>query len=191
LSHLLNLETARLRLVIPDDSLAGAVADYMRRNRDHFAASSPAMPEAHYSEEHWKKGLSQIRSDFESGRSARVFLLLKAGEEEPIVGNVSLIEIMRGTFQACILGYRLDERSQGRGYMLEALEQAIRFAFDELALHRIMANYRPENERSGKLLKKLGFQTEGFARDYLFLEGAWRDHVLTALVNPRPPAPVR
>jgi ribosomal-protein-alanine N-acetyltransferase len=58
------------------------------------------------------------------------------------------------------------------------------FAFETLRLHRVMANYQPINERSGKLLRRLGFVTEGYARDYLFINGAWRDHVLTALTSP-------
>ena len=49
-----------------------------------------------------------------------------------------------------------------------------------------MANYMPINERSGRLLRSLGFQVEGYARDYLYVGGAWRDHVLTALTNPNP-----
>ena len=68
--------------------------------------------------------------------------------------------------------------------MAEALRATNAFAFRELRLHRIMANYRPENERSGRLLERLGFVREGVAKDYLFIDGAWRDHVLTALVNP-------
>lgn len=47
-----------------------------------------------------------------------------------------------------------------------------------------MANYVPTNERSGRLLRRLGFTVEGYARDYLFIDGAWRDHVLTSLTNP-------
>jgi ribosomal-protein-alanine N-acetyltransferase len=49
----------------------------------------------------------------------------------------------------------------------------------------IVANYRPENPRSSTPARRLGFAPEGLARDYLFIDGAWRDHVLTALVNPR------
>ncbi len=60
----------------------------------------------------------------------------------------------------------------------------IDYAFRELRLHRIMANYRPENGRSGRLLERLGFVREGYARDYLFIDGAWRDHVLTSKTNP-------
>ena len=67
--------------------------------------------------------------------------------------------------------------------MHEALRATNRYMFDELKLHRIAANYRPENIRSGKLLAKLGFRIEGFAKDYLYIDGAWRDHVLTSATN--------
>jgi ribosomal-protein-alanine N-acetyltransferase len=69
--------------------------------------------------------------------------------------------------------------------MHEALEAAIRYAFDELRLHRIMANYVPTNERSGRVLRRLGFVIEGYARDYLFIGGRFMDHVLTSLTNPK------
>ncbi|MEM9194984.1 MAG: GNAT family N-acetyltransferase, partial [Myxococcota bacterium] len=77
----------------------------------------------------------------------------------------------------------------GQGLMYEALARAIGFAFEELRLHRVMANHRPENRRSARLLERLGFHNEGFARDYLLIDGKWRDHILTALTNPAWTAP--
>ena len=50
-----------------------------------------------------------------------------------------------------------------------------------LRLHRVQANHLPENQRSARLLQRLGFRVEGLAREYLYINGAWRDHVLTAL----------
>jgi ribosomal-protein-alanine N-acetyltransferase len=67
--------------------------------------------------------------------------------------------------------------------MYEALTAAIKYGFEELNLHRVMANYMPTNERSGKLLGRLGFTVEGYARNYLRLAGDWKDHILTALIN--------
>ena len=67
--------------------------------------------------------------------------------------------------------------------MRESLREAIRYMFTEQKLHRIAANYRPENIRSGRLLAGLGFRIEGFAKNYLFIDGAWRDHVLTSIAN--------
>ncbi len=68
--------------------------------------------------------------------------------------------------------------------MTEGLRAAIEFVFKKLNFHRVMANHLPENTRSEALLKRLGFEREGYAREYLFLNGAWRDHVLNSLVNP-------
>jgi [ribosomal protein S5]-alanine N-acetyltransferase len=68
--------------------------------------------------------------------------------------------------------------------MFEALTVVIAYAFNDMGLHRIMANYIPTNERSGRLLRRLGFVVEGYARDYLFLAGNWQDHILTSLINP-------
>jgi ribosomal-protein-alanine N-acetyltransferase len=83
-----------------------------------------------------------------------------------------------------MLGYAIDAAHEGRGLMREALQATIEYVFDVLRLHRIQANYVPENRRSGALLERLGFVREGLARDYLFINGAWRDHVLTARLNP-------
>jgi ribosomal-protein-alanine N-acetyltransferase len=54
-----------------------------------------------------------------------------------------------------------------------------------LRLHRVQANHLPENQRSARLLQRLGFRVEGLAREYLYINGAWRDHVLTALTYPQ------
>ena len=68
--------------------------------------------------------------------------------------------------------------------MREGLTAVINFAFSsEMYLHRIQANVRPENHRSLRLLEELGFEREGFARDYLFIDGTWRDHAMLALRN--------
>jgi ribosomal-protein-alanine N-acetyltransferase len=47
-----------------------------------------------------------------------------------------------------------------------------------------MANYMPTNKRSGNLLERLGFTVEGYAKDYLLINGSWRDHLLTSGTNP-------
>lgn len=67
--------------------------------------------------------------------------------------------------------------------MYEALGQSIRYMQQHQAMHRIMANYMPHNMRSGSLLTRLGFEREGYAKQYLQIDGQWRDHVLTALTD--------
>ncbi len=65
--------------------------------------------------------------------------------------------------------------------MFEALERSIRYIFEELSIQRIMANYMPINTRSAKLLNFLGFTIEGYAKNYLLINGRWEDHILSAL----------
>jgi ribosomal-protein-alanine N-acetyltransferase len=83
-----------------------------------------------------------------------------------------------------MLGFAIDREFEGRGLMREALAASIDWLFGTLNLHRVQASHRPENERSRRLLARLGFEREGLARQYLFIDGAWRDHVINAKLNP-------
>jgi ribosomal-protein-alanine N-acetyltransferase len=95
-----------------------------------------------------------------------------------------LSAIARGPFQNTLLGYALDGDLQGQGLMQEGLSAVIAHAFsEEINLHRIQANVRPDNLRSLRVLERLGFEREGFARDYLYIHDKWHDHVMLALRN--------
>ncbi|MBP4047590.1 GNAT family N-acetyltransferase [Chromobacterium violaceum] len=177
------LDTPRLRLLPARPELAAAALDYHLRNRAHLEPWNPTAGPQFYTEAHWAMQLRQAARSWEEGVSAR-FLLATPAEPERIIGTVSFSNIVRGVFQACHLGYGIDRAREGQGLMREALQAAIAFAFADLKLHRIQANYQPHNVRSAALLQKLGFAVEGQAKDYLFLDGAWRDHVLTSLTNP-------
>tara|TARA_B100001057_G_scaffold75399_3_gene70115 strand:- start:12049 stop:12336 length:288 start_codon:yes stop_codon:yes gene_type:complete len=87
-------------------------------------------------------------------------------------------------FQACHLSYSIAARYQGKGHMKLIVKHAIAYAFDDLRLHRIMANHMPSNIRSEGLLKSLDFEREGYARSFIRINGKWEDHVLNSLVNP-------
>ena len=67
--------------------------------------------------------------------------------------------------------------------MTKALQFCLSYIIKDLNLNRVMANYIPENLRSGKLLRQLGFEREGYARKYLLLNGVWKDHILTSYIN--------
>lgn len=111
------------------------------------------------------------------------------GARAEIIGWISFTNIVRGIFQACNLGYKLAEDAQGHGYMTEAGRAGIDFVFGTLRLHRIMANYLPHNDRSSAVLSRLGFEKEGYAKNYLFIDGKWQDHILTSLLNPQSVVP--
>lgn len=177
------LLTPRLtvRMAAPDD--AAAIAAYFRENREHLAASRPPMAPEFFTEAFWRAQAHASLAEFRADRSLRL-VLLEHDRPGRVIGNANFSQFVRGAAQYCVLGYGLAADREGRGLMREALEAAIAYVFGELNLHRIMANHVPGNLRSGALLRRLGFQVEGYARDFLFLDGRWQDHVLTARVNP-------
>jgi [ribosomal protein S5]-alanine N-acetyltransferase len=179
------LRTPRLRIVIPSVELASEYAAYAQRNRAHLQPWSPARTEDFYTTAFWEEELPH-RSERARRDESFEFVLLPADEGDVrILGEVNLTGIRRGIFDNAYLGYNLDREAVGKSLMFEALTAVIPFAFapEGLALHRLSAAYRPTNERSGALLRRLGFTVEGYARDYLFIDGAWRDHILTALIR--------
>ncbi|MEM8551495.1 MAG: GNAT family protein [Pseudomonadota bacterium] len=99
-----------------------------------------------------------------------------------LIGGITLAHVKRGVTQSCSMGYWAGERFAGRGLMGDAVRAMIPFCFETLGLHRIEAASLPHNERSIRLLKRVGFTEEGFARRFLCIDGAWRDHVLFAIV---------
>ncbi len=183
------LETERLLLSLLPPSAAPRLVAYFHENREHLAPWSPPRPPGSHSEEYWRWRLEENRDEYLADRSCRLQLLDARDPEGPVLGHISFTEVVRGPLQACNLGYNIDHRFEGRGLMREGLCAAIDFAFGRLGLHRLSANYMPINDRSGRLLRSLGFAVEGYARDYLYIAGAWRDHVLTALYNPDPSPP--
>ena len=175
----MSTERLVIRLVEPDDVCE--VIDYDRRNAEHLAPWEPARDAAMYDRDKRRQSLARRRQDADANRGY-AFIAKLAGSER-IVAMINLSNVVRGAFQACHLGYSVDSEYEGKGIAAEAIAAVVDFAFETLQLHRVMGNYQPRNERSGRLLRRLGFAHEGYARDYLFINGAWRDHVLTSKVK--------
>ncbi|MEZ4227172.1 MAG: GNAT family N-acetyltransferase [Polyangiaceae bacterium] len=176
------LQGSRIQLLQPPPTRAKAVLRYYWENRTHLAPWSPPHPPGYYSEEFWRHRLAANRAEYLEDRSLR--LLVASLEDDSIIGNVGFTEIRRGALQACCLGYSVAATCEGKGFISEALSLAIPFVFERLALHRIEAAYVPHNRRSARVLERLGFAVEGYAHQYLYIAGEWRDHVLTSLTNP-------
>jgi len=175
--------TPRLQLLATHPGLAGEVSAFYLRNDAHFSRWDPPLPADHASLDALTVSLAEGREAFEAGRGHRWWML---GRERAhhVVGSVHLSSIARGAFQSCHLGYALDGNLQGQGLMHEALRAVIDAAFSpHIGLHRLQAAVRPENARSVAVLQRLGFRDEGLAHDYLYIDGAWRDHRLFALTH--------
>ena len=110
------------------------------------------------------------------------FLIFDSTSDE-LLGGLTLGGIRRGVAQAATLGYWMGAPHAGKGRMTRAVAAVVRFGFDTLRLHRIEAACIPDNAPSIALLERNGFRREGFARAYLKINDAWRDHVLLALLE--------
>ncbi|MBA3815992.1 MAG: GNAT family N-acetyltransferase [Parachlamydiaceae bacterium] len=179
-----NIETFNLILSSPCLEDLSALVDFENRNRTHlskwesistFKLENNISPDLAILQrlENWIKECAE-------GKSVRFFIRAKANPEV-IIGFCNFTQIFHGAFQACYLGYKIDYEYEGKGLMFEALEAGIKQLFEGLGIHRIMANYMPNNKRSAKVLDRLGFTVEGYAKNYLFINNHWEDHVLTAL----------
>lgn len=115
--------------------------------------------------------------------------LIRVLETGEAAGTVNINSIIRGRYQGASLGYAAFAPSAGRGYMTEGLTAVLRHAFDDLRLHRLEANIQPGNKASSALARRLGFRYEGLSADYLYINGAWRDHERWSITAPTPWTP--
>jgi len=180
--RLIRLRSERLILRPPLGGDAAQIRAYTLDNREHLQPWQPTRSAGFYAIENIVRRISYVEHERLAGRC--LHLLVCERESGEMIGECNFSNIVLGVFQACHLGYSLAAHAQGKGLMTEALRTAIAYVFEDLQLHRIMANYLPENERSARVLARLGFEREGFARSYLKINGQWADHVLTARINP-------
>jgi [ribosomal protein S5]-alanine N-acetyltransferase len=110
-------------------------------------------------------------------------VLICVRDSEAIAGVVNLNSIIRGRFQSGSIAYAAFAPTAGQGYMTEGLELVVRYAFEQLRLHRLEAQIQPENHASLRLVRRVGFRHEGYSPELLYIDGAWRDHERWAITN--------
>lgn len=167
-----------IRLATKGD--AASLAEYFSTNMEHFQPWEPIRDAGYYSLDSLNKRLAEYEKQHVNGGAAH-FIGFVDGQA---VSHCSLTNVVYGPLQGCFMGYGVSKVHEGSGIMTEVCLTAITYAFKDLGLNRVMANYMPCNKRSARLLKKLGFTEEGFAKKYLKINGEWEDHVLTSKLNP-------
>ncbi len=103
--------------------------------------------------------------------------------EGRLAGEMNVSAIQRGPFQNAYVGYWIDQRLAGQEYTPEALVVAMRFAFEQLRLHRLQIAIIPRNKPSRRVVEKLGLRLEGMAERYLEINGSWEDHLRYAITS--------
>ncbi len=117
--------------------------------------------------------VSAINREARAGRSYS-FLMWK---EKNLVGQITMGGVIFGALRAAHIGYWIDRNFANRGYTTKAVEMLTQYAFDELKLHRVEINLRPENASSRRVAEKAGYIFEGERPRYLHIDGQWRDHI--------------
>ncbi|HEY9618601.1 MAG TPA: GNAT family N-acetyltransferase [Microcoleaceae cyanobacterium] len=181
--NLPQLTTDRLLLRLATQKDAAAILTYYVDNSAFLEPFEPERTEEFYTLEFWREQGAKSVIEFNYQQSVKLCMFTQTHPDQ-VIGKINFTQMQFGVSHTSLLGYSLAESEQGKGYMTEALNTAIGYMFDQFNLHRIMANYMPRNERSAKVLRRLGFVVEGYARDYLLINRKWEDHILTSLINP-------
>ena len=129
----------------------------------------------------FRRRLKMYRAEMRQGVTYS-FLIFRAADDA-LLGGITLSHLRRGVAQSATLGYWIGATHARHGYTTEALWALLEYAFQRLGLHRVEAACLPGNEASRRLLLKVGFQEEGYAREYLRINGSWQDHQLFAIVR--------
>ncbi len=148
------------------------------QSRSFLQPWEPTWPRDDLSRGAFRRRLERYARELERNEAYPFFIFRTA--DRVLLGGLNLTNVRRGAASAASLGYWMGAPFAGRGVMSNAVRQVCRLAFEELDIRRIEAACLPENAASVRLLEKTGFRREGLAREYLAINGAWRDHLLYA-----------
>jgi ribosomal-protein-alanine N-acetyltransferase len=148
------------------------------RSRDFLTPWEPSWPEDDLTRASFRRRLKRYSEDMR-GDLAYPFLLFRHSDNA-LLGGLTLTNIRRGVAQSGSLGYWIGAPYAHQGYMTRGVLALVPFAFEGLRLHRVEAACIPTNQPSIRLLERTGFRREGYAREYLCINGLWQDHLLYA-----------
>jgi len=153
-------------------------------SREFLTPWEPTWPADDLTRSAFRRRLRRYTED-QRNDQAYAYFLFRSGDQV-LVGGLTLANMRRGVAQAGSLGYWIGAPYARRGYMTAAVSALIPYAFTTLRLHRLEAACIPTNAASISLLEKTGFEREGYAREYLCINGQWQDHLLYARLKDSP-----
>jgi ribosomal-protein-alanine N-acetyltransferase len=153
-------------------------------SRDFLTPWEPTWPADDLTRASFRRRIKRYSEDQRGDLAYPFFVLRKT--DGALVGGLTLANIRRGCAQAGSLGYWMGASYARQGHMTGAVSAVLPFAFATLRLHRVEAACIPANIASIRLLEKTGFRREGFARQYLCIDGSWQDHLLYARLKDDP-----
>jgi len=174
----IRIETERMSLRPPQHSDFRAWSALRRDSIQFLTPWEPAWAQDHLSRRSFTNRVYWSNRSVSNGSAVPLFLVRR--DDAVLLGAITLDNIRRGPSQAATLGYWIGEGHARQGFMREAIQAAVHYAFQTLDLSRIEAACLPENNASRGVLEACGFKYEGVAQSYLQINGRWRNHVLYA-----------
>jgi ribosomal-protein-alanine N-acetyltransferase len=164
----------------PDRGDYEAWANLRARSRSFLVPWEPSWPPDALSWASFRARLHRYAEDWRTDQAYNFFIF---NHDDQLIGGVGLSNLRRGVAESASLGYWVGEPWARQGYMSAALPLVLDFAFGRLRLHRVEAACLPTNVPSKSLLARTGFAKEGYARQFLCIDGKWQDHVLFAMLR--------
>lgn len=133
--------------------------------------------------------LEKAREIARERQSGTDFIAVAEKGSGRLIGHFSFFRNEPAYIRTYELGYIFSPGYQGRGFATESGRKFIEYCFQELKIHKITANCNPENDKSWKLLERLGFEREGHLKKNIFFkevngEPLWVDTFAYGLLNP-------
>src|SRR5665213_120291 len=153
-------------------------------SRAFLAPWEPIWPADDLTRLAFRRRLRRYQREIRNGTGYPFFVFSTDGDT--LLGGLTMAQIQRGVSQSATIGYWMGKAYAGKGFMTAAVRSVVTFAFDSLHLNRVDAACLPHNAASIRLLEKVGFQREGYARKYLCIDGRWQDHLLFGLLRDDP-----
>lgn len=159
----------------------GTLIQYFAANDEHLSAYNPSLPASLLIDSYWRKQLLRARIDNDRGITINIGIFLR-DRPDKLIGCLEIRDILKAPYNSCELGFSLDSRLTGQGFMLKSLSLMIGWLFTYLNVNRVHARYLPENSRSEKVLEILGFKREGLQRQAIITDKGSLDLVLAGLL---------
>jgi ribosomal-protein-alanine N-acetyltransferase len=176
---LLRLDGKNINLRILTANDANKLLNYYKDNKKHLENFEELRDETFYTIEKQKLIIRQQYVQLLNGNN----IFFGIFKDENIIGIIQLYNIVWGIFKSATIGYSIDEKQQGKGYMKEAVNLILKYAFQTLKLHRVQAGTLVDNLKSKSVLKACGFKEIGISEKYLFINGSWQDHCIFYKLN--------
>ena len=166
---------------------ADALLRFRLENRTYFQPFEPRRSEGQFTLKEQRRRIEMAAEERrrDEGYFFGIFAPSAGGQgaTTELVGTIALSNVSRGAWQNATLGYAVAQRHAGRGHATQAVQLLLRFAFEQLGLHRVQAAVLERNRASIRVLEKSGFRFEGVARSYLEIDGVWEDHRTYAITR--------